>query len=143
MSNFADILNKQNDDIERPKPLPVGTYLGIVSGPPEIGPIGQKQTLAAKYSIKLLAPQADVDQSALMEMGGIGERSVTHTLFLTADAAWRAKEFLEHCGVETSGKTLGESLAEAPGRQVMVKLKHRPSPDGTQLYTEIAATAQV
>ncbi len=143
MTNFSDILNTKTDDIERPKPLPVGTYLGIVSGAPEIAPIGQKATLAAKYQIKLLAPQEDVDRDALSEMGGIGERSVSLTLFLTADAAWRAKEFLENCGIDTSGKTLGETLTEAPGRQIYVKLKHRPSPDGTQLYTEIQSTAKV
>ena len=143
MSSFQDILNTKTDDIERPKPLPVGTYLGIVSGPPEIAPIGQKNTLAAKYSIKLLAPQDDVDRDALSEMGGIGDRTVGLTLFLTQDAAWRAKEFLENCGIDTAGKTLGESLTEAPGRQVYVKLKHRPSPDGTQLYSEIQSTAKV
>ena len=143
MSNFSDILNTTVDSIEKPKPLPVGSYLAVVAGPPEIGPIGQKQTLAAKYQLKILRALEDVDHVLLNDMGGIRDnQTVNHTLFLTADAAWRAKEFTEHCGVEGLS-TLGEALGAVQGRQVIVKLKHRPSQDGTQLYSEIASTAKV
>lgn len=147
MSNtFQDILNTRVDDVEKPKPLPVGTYLCMINGAPTIGPIGEKQTLAAKFQLKPLQAQGDIDQQALSEAVGtksLGDRVINHTLFLTGDALWRTKEFLQHAGVHTEGRTIGESLSDVVNRQLMVKIKHRPAPDGSQIFAEVGSTAAV
>lgn len=142
MASFADILNKKVDEVERPKPLPAGTYLGIVEGLPDIGTIGQNNTPKADIKIKLLQAEDDVDQDALKELGdrfpGI---SLRHRLFLTEDSAWRVKQFLEdHLGLDGTGKTLGELFNEAAGNQVKVVVKHRPSQDGQTIFAEIDRT---
>lgn len=143
-ANFTDILNKPASAIEAPKPLPQGTYLCMVNGQAEIKKIGQKETLAAIFQLKPLQPQEDVDASALSEQGGIGERTIRHTLFLTEDAAYRAKEFLDHCGLDVEdGSTLGQLIAQTPGKQLLVQVGHRPSQDGTQLYLDIKKTARL
>lgn len=146
MPNFQDILNQKASDIEKPKPLPVGMYLCIVNGPvefPEEG-IGQKQTPAAIVQLRPLQSMQDVDQEALAEAGGLSEKSIRHTLWLSKDAQWRTKEFMEHCGLDTAnGASLGELFAQLPNRQVYVTLRHRPAKDGSQLYSEVASTSAV
>jgi len=140
MSSFQDILSTPMSAVERPKPRPVGSYVGVVVGQPEIKKIGQKETLAAIFTIKLLAPGPDIDASQLADAGGIGERTVRLTQFLTQDALWRTKQFLEALGLEDTG-TVGELLMQTTGRQALFKIKHRPSADGTDLYEEVDSVA--
>lgn len=139
--NFSSVLDQKVEDIEKPKPLPVGTYIGVINAAPEIGPVGKNNTLAAKFKIKILMADSDVDQDLLSAMGGIKEREIQHTLWLTEDAAWRAKEFVEQCGVSGASKTLRESLTECMGCQIKLNLNHRPSEDGKELYLNIKSTA--
>ncbi len=143
MANFADALNRKADDVEKPKPLPVGTYLCTIAGPPEMKEIGQNNTPAAIFAVKVVAPQGDVDMEALNAMGGAAGKSLRQTFFLTEDALYRLKDFLtEACGIEANGRTLGEMIPDAVNRQFLATVKHRPSPDGTQIYAEIGTTAR-
>lgn len=136
-ANFQDVLNTPMSSVEKPKPRPVGTYHGIVVGQPDIKKIGQKETLAAIFEVKLLSPGPDVDAEALAEAGGIGERTVRVTQFLTKDALWRLKEFLLALGIEESNEPIGALLAQTPNRRALFKIKHRPSQDGSSLYEEV------
>lgn len=142
--NFQSILNKPATAVERPKPLPVGTYLGMIMGLPEFNKVGQKETDVADFQIRILQPQPDVDLVAFAEAkGNRDELKQRARFFITDDALFRLKEFLEHLGIDPAGKSLSEMINEAPGKQVMVSLKHRPSQDGTQIYAEIDRTAAV
>lgn len=147
MTSFTDILNKPAAAIEPPKPLPVGTYLAIVDGPGELAKIGKDQTDCVNFKLKLMQAQPDVDQGALQEAlngASLADKSVRHRLFITQASVWRLKQFLvEHLGIDDTGKSLGELLPEAPGRQVMVTLGHRASDDGQQIFTEVKGTAKV
>jgi hypothetical protein len=145
MANFQDILNKPMDEIDAPVPLPVGTYLCLVDGVPEVSQKGKNQNTAVTFNLKFMQPQADVDQSALISaLKGktLPDRSIRHNLWVTEDAAWRLKQFLkDHLAVEA--KSMSEAIAQAQGRQVYVTLGHRPSDDGTQIYMDIKSTAKV
>jgi hypothetical protein len=142
MSNFTSILSKPMSEIEKPKPLPIGSYLCIVDGVPELTQIGQKQTDAAVFKLKVLQPLEDVDTEQLAEAGGVSNKTLRLTLFLTEDSLHRAKKLLnEHMGIEED-KTLQEALMEAQGRQVVANVSHRPSQDGTELYAEVKSTAK-
>jgi len=142
--DFTSILNKSVSDVEKPKPLPVGTYLCMVNGNAEFTKIGQKETPAAIFQLKPLQPQDDVDREALADVGEWSNRAIRHTMFLSEDALYRLKEFLGHLGFDTGGhETLSQLLAQVPGKQCMVQVGHRPSPDGQQLYVEVKKTASV
>lgn len=142
MSTFEDILNTPVSSVEKPKPRPVGTYVGIIAKPPTIEKVGKNETLAAKFEAKLVSPGPDVDADALRESGGIGERPVRFNMFLTKDALWRLKEFLGALGLDTEGsESIGQLLPQTVGRQAYFKIKHRPSQDGTELYEELDSTA--
>jgi hypothetical protein len=143
MTNFVDALNRKADEVERPKPLPVGTYLCTIPGPPEMKTIGKNSTPAAEFSVKVIQPREDVDSEALLAVGGAGGKTLRLTFYLTEDALFRLKEFLvDTCGIEPGGRTLGEMIPEAVNRMFNVTVKHRPSQDGTQIYAEIAGTAK-
>lgn len=145
MPSFTDILNKPAASVEKPKPYPVGTYLCLVDGPAEPREVNDKPVI--DFKLKPLQAQPDVDQAALASMGGLGRPS-RHTIFLTSQdgtpAEWPLRRFLEeHLGIECGSKTLMEMLAEAPGKQVYVTIKHTPSKDGTEIYANVAGTAKV
>jgi len=136
-ANFSDVLNKKLDNVEKPKPLPIGTYFAVINGAPEIKPRGQNNTLAAEFKFKILQADEDVDAEALAEMGGIKDRELRFTLWLTEDALWRAKQFVENCGVDDTGMSVSQALQACVGMSAKVKVKHVPSQDGQELYANI------
>lgn len=146
MSNFTEILNKRPGEITRPKPIPVGTYLAVVSGRYEQGESSQKKTPFVDIPLRPLAAQDDVDRDQLAEYGELKEIKGRSGLrfFLTEDSAFRLDDFLtETLGIEPGEKTIGERLFEAQGRQFYVTFRHRPSEDGKQMFAEVAGTAKV
>ena len=147
MASFQDVLNKPAAEIEPPKALPVGTYLCLVDGQPEITQRGKNNNYCAIFKLKIAQAQPDVDQQALQETlkgGSLQDKRLNHTLWITDDAAWRLDQFLaEHLGIEKGKKTLGEMVPEAAGRQVYVTIGHRASEDGKQIYAEVKNTAKV
>lgn len=145
MSNFADILKKRASDVEAPKPLPVGTYICLVTALPEFAKMGKNETDVANYTLRVIQAGEDVDPDAYREATkGRETVQIKHRFFLTEDAIYRLKNFLvDDLQIEEDGKTLGELIQESAGRQVRVSLKHRPSQDGTQIYSEVSGTAPV
>lgn len=142
--DFEAALNKRADEIEKPKPLPTGTYLCIVLPEQDFQKIGQKETPALNIQFRPLQAGEDVDTGALSEIEGWNNRKIRHTLWLTEDSLWRVKEFLtDVCEISSKGKSLREMFAELPGKQVWVQLGHRPSKDGTEMYTEVKSVSKV
>jgi len=147
MTSFQDVLNKPAAEIEPPKALPIGTYLCLVDGAPEIAQRGKNNNYCAIFKLKPVQPQPDVDQAALADTlkgAALADKKINHTLWITDDAAWRLDQFLaEHLGIDKGKKTLGEMIPESAGKQVLVTLGHRASEDGKQVYHEVKATAHV
>ena len=143
MTNFADALNRKADEIERPKPLPVGTYLCSIPNQPEMKKIGQKETPAAEYTVRVVSASDDVDQEALNQAGGAQGKNLRLTFYLTEESAYRYRDFLvDTLGIEPNGRTLGEMIPDSVNRMFYATIKHKPSQDGTQIYTEISGTAK-
>ena len=143
-TSFGAILDKPASDIERPKPLPTGTYVCVVKGLPRYDKSSKKQTEFAEYTLQPLQAGDDVEEEALQEMGGIANRTIRATYYITEDALWRLKKFIEDCGVEIEdGHSLREYCEQLQGRQVLATIKHRASDDGQSVFAELAGTAQV
>ena len=139
---FASVLDTPDEEIKEPQPFPVGSYVCLVKGLPEYDKSSQRQTPFARFNLQPLQAMDDVDQQALADMGGFGNRSIRATYYLTEDAAYRAKEFCDHCGVP-SGGTLRHRLEQCQGQQVVVVLRHGMSDRTGKPFHEIARTAQV
>jgi len=143
MTDFQDILNKPLTDIDRPKPYPVGTYTALVEGLPKFEKVGENQTNCVDFTLRFLSAGEDVDQAALQEAGGINGKTIRHRVFLTEDSAWRAKKFLaDDLGIE-GATNLTQLINQAPGRQCLITIRHRPAKDGSVVYSEIAQTAKL
>lgn len=127
MANFQDILNKKASDIEPPKALPVGSYIGVVEGQFE-QVTAQTGTPGFKFKYRLMQPMDDVDQAALAEAGGCQGKVVGHTHYVSDGNEFFFKQFLtEHLKIEEGDKSIGEMLAETQGKQLVVVLKHMAS----------------
>lgn len=133
MPDFTEILSKNADDIKEPSPRPVGTYLAMVKGTPvqrEVQPRdGGDPMPVLGFKYQLLSAQADVDSDKLSEHPSVSEwGTFTDDFFLHTEGGINFfKEWLVNVlGIEGSGKSLGQMVAEAPGKQLVVKLKHEP-----------------
>ena len=145
--NFSSILDKPATDISRPKPLPIGTYLAIVEGLPRYDKSTKKQTDFAEFTLRVAAAADDVDQEELEEVGLALKdgtpRSMKATYYLTEDAAWRLKKFLEDLGFDFSTDlTLREACENAANREVYITIGHEPSQDGQAVFARITGTAK-
>src|SRR5262245_37331801 len=144
MASFEEILNLPASEIKAPQAYPVGTYHCLVDGPCEPGKSSQKQTDFLRFKFKILSPMQDVDAAQAAEQQIVG-KTIQAEYCTTAGSTWRLKEMLEHLGldVESNAKPLRELLTEAPGKQVLVKLRHELSQDGKRVFHRVDSTARV
>lgn len=151
--NFGAILDKAPTEISRPKPLPIGSYTMLIKGLPKFDKSTKKQTEYVEWTLQFLAPGDDVDtdelQASLTKPSGdvtsLSDRTIRATYYITEDALWRLKEFLRHCGfdVDSDDLSMRQMIAETPGRQVGIHLKHVPSEDGQSMFANIDKTFSV
>jgi hypothetical protein len=150
-TNFADILDRAPSEIEKPKPLPVGTYSTVLQGQPRQDKSSKKQTPFVEFQHKFMAPGDDVDSDALKDALTMADGTVKklqditmrNTFYLTENSAWRLKDFLQDCGfdIDDDEQSLREMIESSAGRQVNVYVKHTPSQDGKSTFAEIGSTA--
>jgi hypothetical protein len=146
--SFEEILNKPASEIRPPEALPVGTYHALIDGPPTPGKSSQKQTDFLQFKFRILSAQSDVDAAKAAEQQVVG-KIITNDYYITETAAYRLKDMLTNdLGIEAengsgAAKSLRELIAEAPGKQVMVKLKHDLSQDGKRVFHRVDSTAHV
>lgn len=144
--NFGSILDTQSSAVERPKPLPVGTYTCVIQGLPRFDKSSKKQTEFAEFKLKVLAAGEDVDTDDLTAMLGektLGDIPLKDTYYLTEDAIWRLKKFLDDCGIEEDDLTLRQRIEQTPGCQIAVTIKHEASQDGEAIFARVNGTAAV
>ncbi len=142
--SFASVLDMPAQDIERPKPIPVGSYVCVVQGQPKFDKSTKKQTEYVEFTLKLLEAMDDVDEDALKEAGGIKDKTMRNTYYLTEGAIWRLKDFLGHCGIDTdTDASLRQLIDEAPGKQVVANIAHQASNDGSSVFAQVKNTSTV
>lgn len=137
---FESILDTPADAVERPKPLPAGTYDCIVKGLPEYGESSQKKTPFARFTLAVQAVGDDVDPDDLEAIGGIADKTIKSTYYTTPDALFRLTDFLDHCGIDLEGKTVRQGIDETPNCAVRIVVTHRASDDGQQVFAEVKRT---
>lgn len=156
MSNFASVLDKPSTEVGRPKPLPVGSYIGIVQGLPKIDKSTKKQTEYSEYTVKIVQAQDDVDEDDLKnaltkasgEVQNLTDKTVKITYYHTDDSLWRLKQFFEHLDIpeeDDDGDTLTmrQRMQLVPNRQIGFYIKHTASDDGEAVYANVDKTFKV
>lgn len=139
--NFESILDMPAADVERPKPLPAGTYDCIVKGLFETGESAQKKTPFVRFTYAITAAGEDVDEDELAEIGGIADKTIKDTYYTTPEALFRLTDTLDAMGIEMDdGKTVRQALSETPNASLRIVVGHRASPDGEQIFAEVKKT---
>ena len=145
MTSFSDILNRPASEVKKPPPLPAGSYICLVDG--LFKERDFNGTPIIEFNLKPVQAREDVNQTELAETGGLN-RMLRHSIWLKNqagdDTSYQLKRFLEdHLQISSAGKTLLQMAGECPGKQVLAVVKHTPSKDGTELFANVASTAQV
>jgi hypothetical protein len=148
---FTDILNRQSNTIERPKPIPVGTYLWVVQGLPRQDKSQKKGTPFVEFTCKPLSAQDNVDPDDLGTMltRADGQKKALQdqvrklTFYLTEDALWRLTKFLDDCQAGDESMTLAQRISETPNCQFYGDITHSSSEDGEATYANISKTFAV
>lgn len=140
--NFSSIMNKSWDDVEPPKPFPVGHYICVVKGLPRQDQSSKKKTDFYEFTLQPISAMDDVDEDALREFGGLTDKTLRATFYLTDEALYRLKDFVEACGVDPSGKTPAQTINELPNCQVIAQVKHRPGDNG-RIFTDVSSFSKV
>lgn len=124
--NFSSLLDDVVTEINRPKPLPIGTYTCVV-GRWERGESSKKKTPFIKFPLTVIAAGEDVDADELDAMGGFDGRRLSVTFYTTEDAIYRLDEFHSHCGIDIENNDLSRRQLndEVLNSQVGVVISHR------------------
>ncbi len=96
--SFGALLDKAPSEVERPKPLPQGSYITVLQGLPRQDKSAKKQTEFYEFTHKLLSAGEDVDEDELKAMGGVADKTIKNTYYITEGSLWRLKDFLGHFG---------------------------------------------
>jgi hypothetical protein len=138
--NFESILDMPAADVERPKPLPAGTYDCIVKGLFETGQSTQKKTPFVRFTYAIQAAGEDVDEDELVEIGGIADKTIKDTYYTTPEALFRLTDTLDAMGIDMEGKTVRQALDDTPNASLRIVVGHRASEDGEQIFAEVKKT---
>ena len=135
--------------VDRPKPLPMGTYLAVIRGPHEFD-TAATGTDFVLFNAEILEAYDDVDADDLKSWAQRADGSTRKLrgtpvprliFYMTPDAKWRLDKFFEDLGILEKGKTTDEILSECPGREFVVNIIHKPSQDGEVQYANVKSTA--
>jgi hypothetical protein len=151
---FESILDMPATDVERPKPIPVGTYNAIVQGLYETGRSSEKKTEFVQFAFAIQSAEEDVDEEDLVAaltakdgtVKALGSVVIKNnsTKFYTANADGspsaalsRLTDFFTHCDIDQEGKSLRQCLSETPNCSVKILIGHVASKDGESIFAEV------
>lgn len=138
MPDFSSLLNINADDVKAPVPLPAGTYLLLVLGY-EFVESGKKKTPGVQINF---AVREAIDVAGDLP-DKLSEKKARDTFWITEDSVFRLKEFIENCGIATSGRNLSELLPDLTNQTVVGQMVHRPNPeDPTRVFSELRGYAK-
>ena len=143
--NFGELLNVQVETAERPKVFPEGPYDTLITGH-EMGTSSQKGTPFVKFLCKLIGPRDGVENELFEEAGGMEglnkRKPLALTFYLTTDAMYRLREFLENTlELSCSGRTFEVVIPEATNFSFISTIKHSPGSRPGDVYMNIDDTA--
>lgn len=135
-SDFSKLLSKNMDGVERPKPLPPGTYYGRIEKF-SVDESKEKKTPFVRFNLKVTSADESIDADAVNGID-LSKKQLRKDFYLTPDADYRLKEFLKSCGIKVQGRTFGEVLPETVNSPVIMEVTQRAAQDGSgELYNDV------
>lgn len=140
---FTSILsNAKLGEIERPKPLPAGSYVALIKTWTFDQTKSEKKTPFARVELEIKAALDDVNQVDLEEFGSVDGKKVKHDFYLTENSLFGLQQFvLEHVGLDLQGMSLDQALPQTVNNQVGVKIKHEIDKNNPEIvYARVDGT---
>lgn len=138
-ANFSAILSQKVEETERPKPLPAGNYVSTIVKH-EFGESSQKKTPYVRFWIRPNSPMDDVDQELLAQVKNWNSKEFRLDFYLTEDAMFRLREFLEKTlQLNTSGMAYSDLIPSTTGMMLIATFGH--DINGDSIYATIQDTA--
>jgi len=145
--NFAEILKGAKlGEIEKPKPLPIGSYQAMIKTIEYGETMGDKKTPYVRFNVETVQHMDDVNEVDIENAGGAEKlrgKKLRVDFFLTPDAMYRLQDFvIEHVGLDSlKGVDLDQAIPQLVNNLVGIKVKHRPDKnDPEMLYAEVERT---
>lgn len=139
--NFGSLLDEAPSEVNKPKPMPEGSYLWRVQGMPRYDKSTKKGTEFVEFTLVCIAAGEDVDKEELEAMGGIADKTQRVTFYITEKSVYRLDEFHEHCGIdlteEASRRQRSENCANC---EIGGYIRHQASQDGESIYANLGKT---
>lgn len=134
--DFREILDTNMDNIERPKPLPPGSWFAIIKEH-SFDKTPKQDTPYVRFTFVNLQAGEGVSSEAVDEIDDLAERNLRKDYYLTANARYRVKEMLASLGIQTEGRSLGACIADSTGAKVILDVTNTTSKDGKEIYTNV------
>lgn len=151
MTNFLDALNTKISDIEKPKLMPVGTYIWAVNKPHKESTSKDGKWFTIEIPCVPKAPYEDAEDVDMDELAAFGPlksapNSIRFMLDLQAEGSVEQEKFLYNLkrflldtlrieGEEDS--TIKELLAKMVGAEFIAQASHRYVPEREETYCDV------
>lgn len=148
-ADFKQLLSKKVDEAKRPPLLPAGDYEGVVKEW-KVTEVDYKQgdgpQAVVVFNCQITAPGEGVDIEDLKDEEGkpfdpAGRRFQVN-FSLKADEDYRLSEFLQSCGIDTEGRSFGETLPDTRSAPIFMTVTHSQGKAGTPTAGETFANCR-
>lgn len=131
-TDFNSLLKVDASKIEKPKPLPPGTYTASIASY-EFGEANNaNKTPFCRVQLQPISAEADVDTT---DLGDLSKRKLRYDFWLTEDSLYRFTDFFKNVlQLDIAGRMLEELVPQMSGQIVKVEVTHVPSKDGQEVY---------
>lgn len=139
--DFTKLLAQTEEQVERPVPLPEGSYEAAIKGF-DLGESAEKKTPYVEVSFEILEAKGDVDPAELAKIEkGVTGKKVKRKFYLTAESTFMLWDFFGDVGLTTQGKTTQQLLEESKNNSVGLYITQRIANDGSdRVFAEVKRT---
>lgn len=141
--DFTEILQGATlGEIEKPKPLPVGSYVAKIIGSSYDKAKNENKTPFVRFNLEVVNALSDVDEGDLEAFGEIAGKKTKVDLYLTDAALHMLQDFLlVHVGLEAEGMSLEIAIPEAQNNLVGIYIEHEVSKqDNETIFARVGRT---
>ena len=134
-STFRSLLATATDQVERPRAIAVGHYVGTIKST-EFGTSRLKQT---PYMRVLLTPDEATDDvnSGANEGIELSRRELRKDYYITPVALYRLSDMLDAVLGAQTGRSFDERIPELRGSRVIFAVTQRDNEDGTETFNDV------
>lgn len=123
--DFKALLSSKVEDAKAPPVLPEGTYHGLIEKF-EFGESREQKTPFVKFTFKLTDFGDDIAEEDRTDVD-LSKRQLSKEFYITSDALFRLKEFIEGLGIDHAGKSFDVIFPETTNLPVILEVRHSPN----------------